>query len=247
MNFKLRWWRCNYQALRYGIVAPAKIILDYDLVVEGSIPESRPVLLTPVHRTSIDIYAISYALGDLVSYVSTDTFGHSRFANAVQKQITVALGSVVWEQSAIKNERQRAVVLTREVEQRLASNLVVAVFTQGRYQPHAVESIEDGLLGMLQRYEARYKRAHGEYRPIPIVPVGIEYDFKGQGLQFAKTADRLARFIPQFPRWTVPAFGSTVTVRFGEPEFLDGRSPQKVTANVMRRAAELSNIPFRVD
>ena len=247
MSFKLRWWRCNYQALRYAVVAPAKIVLGYDLFVEGSIPESRPVLLVPVHRTSIDIYAISYALGDLVSYVSTDAFGHSSLANAVQKQLTMALGSVVWEESAIRNERERAVVLTRQVEQRLAYELVVAVFAQGQYQPHAVETIEDGILGMLQRYEARYQRIHGERKSIAIVPVGIEYDFEGQGLKFARTADRLAKLIPMFPRWTVPAFGSTVTVRFGEPQYLDSRSPQNVTADVMRQAAELSKIPFRVD
>ncbi len=246
MNLKLRWWKCNTQLLRFGVVAPAKIVFGYDLRVEGSLPEKRPVLLAPVHRTSIDIYAISYAIREMVSYVSTDSFGHSRFANAVQKQLTTALGSVVWEQNAISNERQRAVVLTRAVEQRLSEDLIVAVFTQGKYQPQAVDSIEDGLVGMLQRYETRYERQNGTKVQVPIVPVGIEYDFEGTGLQFAKTADRLARVIPMFPRWTVPSFGSNVTVRFGSPEYIDGRSPEAVTHSVMHKAAELSNIPFKV-
>lgn len=244
MNIKLRWWKCNTNIVRYLLVQPAKLILDYDLFVEGSLPDSRPVFLAPVHRTSIDIYAISYALRDLVSYVSTDSFGHSSVANAIQKQLTTALGSVVWEQSAIKSERQRAVELTRAVEGRLQQNLIVAAFTQGSYQTQAVDSVEDGVLGMLQRYEARYERQTGEKISIPIVPVGIEYDYRDRGLTFARTADRLANLIPLFPRWTVPSFGSTVTVRFGEPEFIDGRTPEAATKSVMRRAAELSNIPY---
>ncbi len=246
MNARLRWWKFNYQILRLFGIVPSKFIFNYRIKGEGSIPEARPLMLVPVHRTSVDIYAISDVTSKMISYVSTDTFGHSRGINALQKFVTKTLGSVVWEETAIANSRMRAVALARDVELRLDQRLIVAAFTQGQYQPFSVDSIEDGLPGLLQRYESRYLKRHGEQLRIPIVPVGLEYDYHDRGLEFSKTGERLARFIPYFPRWTVPAFGSRITVRFGEPEYFDDRSPQEVTASVMRKAAELSNIPFNV-
>lgn len=247
MNVRKRWWQLNYHALRLAVIKPSKVMLRMGLQVEGRIPDARPVMLAPVHRTSVDTFAISYAIGDMISYVSTDSFGHSRVANAVQKWLTTALGSIIWEQRGIPNSRMRAIALARAFEQRLDHRLIVAAFTQGKYQPHSVDSIEDGLIGLLRRYEVRLERQSGHGFKIPIVPVGIEYDYEGRGLEYARTADVLAKYIPYFPRWTSPALGSKITVRFGEPHYFGELSTEDLTRTVMREAARLSNIPFNVD
>ncbi len=216
----------------------------FDSHAEGNLPEARPLLLVPVHRTSIDIYAISYFIKDFVSYVSTDSYGHNRIANAIQKRLTSALGSVVWQQKGVANRRKRAVMLAQDVERRLSNGQIVAAFTQGRYEPNSVESFEDGILGLVRRFEEKHNRGAGDPIRIPIVPVGIEYDFRGNGLVPSRFASRLARYLPLFPSWDVPAIGSSVMIRFGQPRFFDEASIQDLTREVMREAAELSRIPF---
>ncbi len=242
-----RWWQMNYHALHFGVVKPFKHALGYDVRAEGVIPESRPLMLVPVHRTSIDIFAISEVLGEFVSYVSTDNFGHNRIANWAQKLMTSALGSIVWQKKGIANPRARALALARDVEHRLSRNQIVAAFTQGEYQPNSVDTIEDGLLGLLHRHETRHLRKTGQEIRVPIVPVGLEYDHHGNGMVFSNFGRNLANVVPFLPHWIVPALGSSVTVRFGEPQYFDGRTPSEVAQEVMREAAALSNIPYRVD
>jgi len=120
----------------------------------------------------------------------------------------------------------------------------VAAFTQGEYQPYSVESVEDSLIGLLRRYEARHQREKGHELRIPIVPVGIEYSHDGRGLEMASFVTWLTNHIPFFPKWTLPAVGSKIIVRFGEPHYFDGRSAAALTDLVMREAAELSKIPY---
>ncbi len=246
MSLKMRWLRFKYNSFRRFVIVPWWFIFRYKLRIEGYVPATRPVMLAPVHRTAIDTFAISYSTPKIVSFVSTDTFGHSWLINALQRRATTSLGSVVWKESGISNSRQRAVVLTKAVGQKLSEDLIVAAFTQGRYQSHAVESIEEGIIGMVRRYASRHNKLTGQELRVQVIPVGIEYDFRGRGLVFSKTAERLARFIPLFPKWPVPAFGSKITVRFGEPHYSDDGSPVDVTRSVMQEAAALSNIPFSV-
>lgn len=245
IDFRRHWWRTNYQVIRFGVVKPWNRILRFNMQSEGVIPDSRPILLVPVHRTSVDIFAISHVAREFVSYVSTDDFGHSRLANGFQKFMTSALGSIVWQHKGISNRRARALTLARDVEQRLDHRMIVAAFTQGEYQPHSVDSIEDGLVGLLKRYERRFYRDSGQELRIPIVPVGLDYDLNDSGLVFSNFGKRLADRLPLFPRWTVPACGSNITVRFGDPQYLDDRDPADVTESVMQQAAELSNIPYK--
>ena len=80
-DFRRRWWEANHQVLRYGLINPARWIMWPNSHSEGTIPDTRPLLLVPVHRTSIDIYAISLFIRKFVAYVSTDSFGHNRDAN----------------------------------------------------------------------------------------------------------------------------------------------------------------------
>lgn len=245
-DYQQRWWQINYGVLRKGIVGPSRHILRYDARLEGTLPSVRPLMLVPVHRTSVDIYAISYFVNEFVSFISTDTFGHGRLANALQRHLTTALGSVVWKQSGITNRRARALALSRDVERRLDSKKIVAVFTQGKYEANSVDSYEDGILGLLRRYETRARKRVGTFLRIPIVPVGLEYDYCGKGLVQSRFADRLARFLPALPRWQVPALGSRITVRFGEAQYLGDQTTAELAASLMRDAAALSNIPYRV-
>ena len=245
IDFRQKWWECNYKALLYGGIAPSRHALRFDVHSEGSLPSRRPLMLVPVHRTSIDTFVIAYFVREFISYVSTDAFGHGRFANAVQRYLTTALGSVVWKQKGISNRRARAVALARDVERRLDSGKIVAVFTQGEYQPDSVDSFEDGALGLLERYDKHIEKETGRRLQTQVVPVGLEYDYAGRGLVQSDFADRLATYLPGFPRWHVPALGSTITVRFGEPHYLDDQSALQLTHDVMKDAAELSNIPFR--
>ena len=153
MRLKEKWWRFNYRLLRVVVVPVAKRILRVQTDVVGELPVTRPVFLAPVHRTSIDIYAVGVAAGEFVSFVSTDSFGHGRCVNWLQKQLTRSLGSVIWHQRGLVRARHRAVLLARDVDDRLNRSLNVAAFAQGEYQPYSVNTIEDGLLGLLARYE----------------------------------------------------------------------------------------------
>ena len=246
IDFRQRWWEFNCGVLRYGLVNPAKHVLRFDTRCEGTLPAARPLMLVPVHRTSIDIYAISYFIREFVSYVSTDSFGHGRLANAVQRYLTTALGSIVWHQKGMANHRARALALSRDVYRRLDSRKILAVFTQGEYQPDRVESFEDSALALLQRYQVRREKIDGEPVRIPIVPVGLEYDYSGDGLVQSRFADRLAKYLPAFPQWRVPVLGSKVTVRFGEAHYLDGTDTAEMAATLMKEAADLSKIPYTV-
>lgn len=246
LGMRRKWWKTNYHAFRLGIITPWKRILRYEMRFEGSIPNTRPVMLVPVHRTSIDIFAISHVAKDFISYVSTDDFGHNRLANTAQERLTSALGSIVWHENGMSNRRARAVALARDVEKRLDDRLIIAAFTQGEYQPQSVDTIEDGLIALLKRYEGRHFKQSGQKFRIPIVPVGLEYDLNKKGLVHSRFARRLADYVPLIPRWTVPAIGSKITVRFGTPHYLDDQEPEELTRTVMREAAALSNIPYNV-
>jgi hypothetical protein len=247
MGVKENWWRLNYHAVRLAAVPVVKRILRVKVIHKGELPNIRPLFIAPVHRTSVDMYVIANGIGEFISYVSTDAFGHSKLVNFVQRQATRSLGSVIWQESGIANTRQRAVVLAHDVEDKLDRRLIVAAFTQGEFQFDAVDSVEEGLIGLLRRYEARHLRDKGHELKIPIVPVGIEYQHGQKGLALSRSFRWMTRHIPYFPNWAVPAFGSTIIVRFGEPHYFDGRGAKVMTHIVMRDAAELSNIPFNVD
>lgn len=246
LGIKQHLWRANYQSFRFGVIKPWHRILRYDMKAEGTIPDTRPVMLVPVHRTSMDIFAISHVAREFISYVSTDNYGHNRFTNRLQKHLTSSFGSIVWQQNGISNPRARALALARGIGNRLDQRMIIAAFTQGKYQPHSVDTIEDGLVGLIKRYEHRRLIRSGEEIRIPIIPVGLEYDLNGDGLVFSNIARRFADRIPLFPRWSVPAFGTKITVKFGTPQYLDDQSPTELTRDVMRQAAELSNIPYQV-
>ena len=242
-----KWWRFNYWLLKTVVVPVAKLILRIDTEVVGELPVTRPVFLAPVHRTSVDIYAVGYVTDEFISFVSTDSFGHNRYVNWIQKQLTRSLGSVIWQQRGQVNVRQRAVLLARDVDDRLDRRFVVAAFTQGEYQPHSVDTLEDGLLGLLSRYERRHRIQKGHDLHIPIVPVGITYDHNGQGLTFSRTFRWLADHVPLFPAWSIPTIKSKIVVTFGQPHYFDGRNSVQLTEVVMRSAAELSGMPYEVD
>jgi len=244
MSIKEIWWLFNYSVIRLVIVPLARRFLRLTAIVEGEIPNIRPVFLAPVHRTSIDTYTLSYLSREFICYVSTDSFGHSRIANYLQRLATIAMGSVIWQKQGIAKTRQRALALANDVEDRLDRRVIVAAFTQGEYQPDSVDAVEDSLVGLLRRYEVRHLKQRGHELRIPVVPVGIEYDLDGMGLVLSGFAKFLATYVPYFPHWTVPAMGTRITLRFGEPQYFDGRDASAVTDSVMRESARLSRIPY---
>jgi hypothetical protein len=247
MGVKENWWRLNYHTVRLVAVPVVKKLLRVKVVHEGELPNIRPLFIAPVHRTSVDMYVIANGIGEFISYVSTDAFGHSKLVNFLQRQATRFLGSVIWQESGIANTRQRAVVLAQDVEDKLDRRLIVAAFTQGEFQYDAVDSVEEGLIGLLRRYEARHLRDKGHELKIPIVPVGIEYQYGKKGLVLSRFFGWMIRHVPYFPNWAIPAFGSKIVVKFGEPQYFDGRGAKVLTHIVMREAARLSNIPFNVE
>lgn len=247
MGVKENWWRLNYHGVRLVAIPVVKRLLRIKVLHEGDLPNIRPLFVAPVHRTSLDMYVVSSEIGEFISYVSTDAFGHSKFVNLVQRQATRSLGSIIWQESGIANARQRAVVLAKDVEDKLDRRLIVAAFTQGEFQYDAVNSVEEGLIGLLRRYEARHLRDKGHELKIPIVPVGIEYRHGKRGLVLSRSFGWMSRHVPFFPNWAIPAFGTQIIVRFGEPQYFDGRGAKVMTHIVMREAAKLSNIPFNVE
>ena len=247
MGVKENWWRLNYHAVRLVAVPIVKKLLRVEVIHEGELPNIRPLFLAPVHRTSVDMYVIANGVGEFISYVSTDAFGHNKFVNFMQRQATRSLGSVIWQESGIANTRQRAVALAHDVEDKLDRRLIVAAFTQGEFQYDSVDSVAEGLIGLLLRYEARHLRDKGHELKIPIVPIGIEYRHGKKGLALSRSCGWMIRHLPYFPNWAVPAFGSKIIVRFGDPHYFDGRGARVVTHIVMRDAAHLSNVPFNVE
>ena len=201
-------------------------------------------MLAPVHRTSADVFALAESSSEFISFVSTDSFGHNGVINFIQKQMTTAIGTVVWHEAGIDNPRKRAVVLAKDVEDRLDRRLITAAFTQGEYQFDSVESIEEGLIGLLKRYETRHLKQKGHELKIPIVPVGIEYNRKGDGLEQSAVGRWLSKWIPFTPNWTIPAFRTRITVRYGSPHYFEGQTVRELAEEVMKEAAELSRIPY---
>ncbi|SVA20629.1 uncharacterized protein METZ01_LOCUS73483 [marine metagenome] len=204
-------------------------------------------MLAPVHRTSADVFALAHVSGELISFVSTDSFGHNGVINFIQKNATAAMGTVIWHEEGIHNPRKRAIVLAKDVEDRLDRRLITAAFTQGEYQYDSVKSIEEGLIGLLKRYETRHLKQKGHELKIPVVPVGIEYDRKGKGLEQSAVGKWITRWIPFTPNWTIPALRTKIIVRFGTPQYFENQTPRELTESVMKEAARLSNIPYEVD
>ncbi len=246
MGLKENWWRFNYHAVRLGFIPITKRALLLRSKVEGEIPNIRPIMLAPVHRTSADVFALGDVSSEFISFVSTDSFGHNGPINFVQKKITSAVGTVIWQEGGIANPRKRAIALARDVEDRLERRLIIAAFTQGEYQYDSVESIEEGLIGLLKRYESRHLKQKGHELRIPIVPVGIEYDRKGKGLEQSAVGKWISKWIPFTPNWTIPALRTQITVRFGTPHYFDGQTAREMAEIVMEEAAELSGIPYKV-
>ena len=244
MGLKENWWRFNYHAIRLGFIPVAKRALLLRSNVEGEIPNIRPIMLAPVHRTSADVFALAEASKEFVSFVSTDSFGHNGVINFVQEKMTTAIGTVIWHQAGIGNPRKRAVVLAKDVEDRLDRRLITAAFTQGEYQYDSVESIEEGLIGLLKRYEFRHLKQKGHELRVPIVPVGIEYNRRGKGLEQSAVGKWLSKWIPFTPNWTIPALRTRITVRFGTAHYFEGQSARELTEEVMKEAAALSGIEF---
>ena len=247
MGVKENWWRFNYHVIRLGFIPVTKRALLLSSRVEGDIPKTRPILLAPVHRTSADVFALAHVSGELISFVSTDSFGHNGVINFIQKNATAAMGTVIWHEEGIHNPRKRAIVLAKDVEDRLDRRLITAAFTQGEYQYDSVKSIEEGLIGLLKRYETRHLKQKGHELKIPVVPVGIEYDRKGKGLEQSAVGKWITRWIPFTPNWTIPALRTKIIVRFGTPQYFENQTPRELTESVMKEAARLSNIPYEVD
>jgi len=246
LGLKENWWRFNYHAIRLCFIPVAKRALLLRSKAEGEIPNIRPIMLAPVHRTSADVFALAEASKEFVSFVSTDSFGHNGVINFVQEKMTAAIGTVIWHEAGIGNPRKRAVVLAKDVDDRLDRRLITAAFTQGEYQYDSVESIEEGLIGLLKRYESRHLKQKGHELRIPIVPVGIEYNRSGKGLEQSAVGKWLLKWIPFTPNWTIPALRTRITVRFGTAHYFEGQSARELAEEVMKEAAALSGIEFEV-
>jgi len=238
-------WKFNFHFLRLFIVPTIRLLMNYTVEFEGKLPGQRPLVLAPVHRSAVDMYAVAAVAGEFIAFVSTDAFGHGRIANRVQHLLTTLLGSIVWSVSLKVSARAKAVTLARDVERRLDSGLILGIFVQGEYQPDSVETVEEGLVGLVKRYENRKTKLDASYHPTPIIPVGISYESPEGGLVQSKFANWLSKYVPLFPSWTAPARGTKITVRFGEPTHVANARPSELSNNLMREAAALSGIPFR--
>lgn len=220
--------------------------MNYKTSVSGTLPDTRPLFLAPVHRAATDTYAIGDATKEFVAFVSTDTYGHNRVANWAQKIATKALGSVVWQESGLPNKRARAIALTRDVDYRINKGMIVGFFAQGEYQPNSVDSIEPGLFGMLQRYKNRKTNPIGIDSEVTVIPVGISYDRNGAGFVQSRFSDFLSKYVLLFPQWSVPARNTRVVVTFGTAQQFGSEDADEFTARIMQEAARLSKIPYLI-
>jgi hypothetical protein len=189
----------------------------YRLVVEGDIPKSGPRMLIAPHQFSLDAISIMRAVDDKVVFI------YGKYDGRKRRIIDAAIDRIGSIQA---NSRH---VQRRRFFEHMNEETVIAGFPQGIFQVAGVESVSDGIVHLGRMYEAHTGSS------VAFIPAGIEYGH----------TNRLPKRAP-IPVFNFPFPSTKVTVRFGQPEFLDGRTPAELTEVVMRESARLSNLPYNV-
>ncbi len=188
----------------------------YSLSFEGELPKERPAIIAPPHQNHFDPVALVMAIDEYVGFV----YVYNLKAKIASSISGIHLNGVRTKVHGLRFKR---------FFEFLDRKYLVAAFPQGTFQKEKVISFKSGIARLVQDYNSlRQKNT-------PFIPAGIEY----------KSPNYLPDILP-IPFTKIPLPGTSVTVRFGKPKYLDGRTPKELTEIVMREAAELSNIPYKV-
>ena len=187
---------------------------QYKVIIEGELPKEGARLLIPPRQNSLDSLSLMKAIDEYISFV----FKVHERPKLIALWIMDPIGGVRATDEYVQFKKL-AGHFDRE-------GLVVA-FPQGKQQPTSVTSIKPGIAELVRIYEGRYGKQ------VTIVPTGVEYNYPGG----------LPKRAP-VPIFNFPFPGTTATVRFGEPKYLNGRNPRELTELVMREVAALSKLDY---
>ncbi len=189
----------------------------YSLKIEGELKKEGARVLLPTHQCSLDPIALMRGINDYLAFSYL-----AGFKSAFLAFFGLSIGGI-----RVKNNYMRYHPFFTHLKR---GSLIVA-FPQGdvSFPQRQVSSYKTGIARLVQMHES----STGER--VSFVPIGIEY-------QFPK---HLPEIMP-LPFFKFPCFGTAVIIRFGEPKYLDGRTPKELTEIVMKEAAELSRIPYKV-
>ncbi|MBN2454403.1 1-acyl-sn-glycerol-3-phosphate acyltransferase [Candidatus Woesearchaeota archaeon] len=241
-----------YFALKDPIIGFFK--KHYEFEVRGTIPKEGKRVLMATHQYATDQFALVNAVDERISFLYTV----DNPAKGVLSALMPFVGGIRVYADGLKREkpRKRDLVLGRipgisriwanyafmslpkrsehirdllaHTRERLNRNELLGVFPQGAYHTGYLGKSEDGMISILKHYEKRT----GER--VSIIPVGIEYVFKGE------------KTMSSFPLFTLPPEGTKIIVTFGEQIYIGGGAASEVIKAVMNKCGSLSNIPYEL-
>ncbi len=190
----------------------------YDFQVKGHLPLDGSRLLLSPHQNDLDGFALLSGIDGPVSII----FSSYGLENLPIRPLLNTSGGI-----PVFGHGHSRYIGHKRMFHSFDEGSILFGFPQACYQKD-VSRLEPGLVGLAGLYERKTGKG------VSIIPVGIKYGSSSEPKIFPL---RYLRF--PFP-------GTSVTVSFGEPKHLDGHSPKELTEIVMKEAAELSNVPYRV-
>jgi len=184
----------------------------YQLNIEGreNLPPEGPAIILPKHQFWSDIPIIGLALWRPASYIAKQEL----FVYPVIRQFITSLGGVAID----RLKPVKSLDSFRYVEHLLQEGDFIVLYPEGTYYPHFMGR---GKHRFVQRFlDFQEKKGWREQKPIPFVPVGIQYGGKN--------------------------FRSVVNVKIGKPLF--ARAEEKAmsfTGLIMEQIARLSGLEIK--
>ena len=188
--------------------------LGYKVNVEGRIPKEGPRVLVLLHQNSLDAISLMHGIDDYLAF----TYKVTEQGKVIALWMMPYIGGIKASDSYLQIKK-----LFRHWDE----ESIVVVFPQGVFEDGKVSHVSSGIAKIVEIYE------QGRGRQVSIIPVGIEYE----------PPKRLPKRAP-VPLFKFPFPGTKATLRFANPEHLDGRSPQELTQIVMQEAARLSRLDY---
>ena len=207
-------WFKNYYRTRKAANVAFRAL--YRLNVEGEPFGIGPVLLMPAHQTNADGSSLMNAIEGPLAFVYSYRMGfHFPIISPWFRDILYNIGGIEVRKRHFDFERFFS---------NLANRIPIVAFPN-ECQPGAIGSFKTGIATLVSRYEESHKEQ------VAFVPVGIEYR-------------TLKHFGMPASFFHFPPPGTVITVRFGNPLYLAGTGPEKLTELVMRENAKLSKVPY---
>ncbi len=191
---------------------------QYKVNVEGELPKEGPRVLVLPHQNSLDSLSLMRGIDEYIAFVYS----------TYEIKKAIALKVIPYHIGGIRIKK--SYVYFQRLFEHFDRDSLVVVFPQGDFEDGCVSISKPGIAKLVEIYERRRGRR------VLIIPAGIEY----------KPPKRLPKRAP-VPTFNFPFPGTKATLRFANPEHLDGRNPKELTQIVMQETARLSNLNYVAD